>query len=183
MTPRPRIFQGWPRGFPAEHDPAIGYPSAAENAHDGDTFYAWVMFAPEVYDYRAIRVANVDAAELREPGGLQARGILHNLILGTELGRHKGRMLYKTFDRWATFSTLADGRDLTAALLASNPVDGPVLFKPWDQDRRAQHLENAGVTHFAEHDDLMRMLSAHGAEAEAAASAMVQRMARLRGGG
>ena len=133
------MFRGWPRGFPAEYSPERGHPAVHDDAHDGDTFACWVRFAPEVYAYRAIRIANVDAIELSRPGGKEARAAL----LGT-LGaapRLKLRMLYKSFDRWASFVTLETGEDLRELLLEGYPE----LFAPWTAMRTQDHTRAAGL--------------------------------------
>ena len=136
----PKIFRGWPRSFPAEYSPQHGHPAVHDDAHDGDTFACWVRFAPEVHAYRAIRIANLDAIELNKPGGREALGALLRVLEGSG-GRLKVRMLYKSFDRWASFVTLDTGEDLRGLLLKNHPE----LFAPWTAKRAQDHTRAAGL--------------------------------------
>jgi endonuclease YncB( thermonuclease family) len=86
---------------------------------DGDTF--WISSAD-----RRIRVWGLDAPETREPGGSEATAELTSLIAGQQLTCSQrdidryGRIVGQCF--------LPDGRDITAAMIASGTAEEYCTF-------------------------------------------------------
>lgn len=88
---------------------AAGTPSTVKGVarvHDGDTLRV---------DGRAIRLRGIDAEELSEPHGAEAREVLRRIVGGSTVRCEAAGMSYK---RVVATCFLADGRDVGAAMVS-----------------------------------------------------------------
>jgi len=88
---------------------------------DGDTFVATVLMDFDLVATRRIRLARIDAPERGHDGHAEATNTLINLL------RPERWLLAKvcsrdSFGRWVAEVTLADGRNLSDALIAIGVV-------------------------------------------------------------
>lgn len=85
--------------------------------HDGDTFDAIVDLAWRNYGRRRIRLLGVNAPELREIGGPEARSKLHAWLTEADVGGSAWPLLLEStkpdaFGRWLATVWRLDGRCL-----------------------------------------------------------------------
>lgn len=90
------------------------YHAIAEDVHDGDTFNAAVDLGFGVWFKIKCRIHNIDAIELKDPGGIEARDFLIDLIQGhgivfpmLTIQSYKDE---QSFARWVCDVWLPDGR-------------------------------------------------------------------------
>lgn len=120
---------------PRRGDPAYRYSATIDRVIDGDTLVASVDLGFHVWlRNQTLRVLGINARELTQPGGPEARDNLTAIIGPTvtltsiKPDKYGGRML--------AFITLADGTDLSALLVATGWAatwdgTGPKPSPPW----------------------------------------------------
>lgn len=114
-------------------DPPVGSASrisgAVTHVRDGDTIE--VARVP-------VRFSGISAPELSEPYGQQSKNAMRGLVAGQQVTCDlTGR---KTYDRWVGTCFLADGTDLSAAIVALGlardcPRYSGGLYEPFETDR------------------------------------------------
>lgn len=101
-------------------------PSTVRTVHDGDTLtldadLGWTI------TYRVhVRIAHINAPELGQPGGVEARDYLRGLLVSSVVVTLTSHSLDK-YGRTLGTLTLADGRDVAVEMLASGhavPYEG-----------------------------------------------------------
>lgn len=101
--------------------PAYTYSARVLAVHDGDTFTVRVDLGFRAGLDLELRIADVDAPELRHPGGREARAYLAALTAGAlvTVTTHKTRAGadVRSFVRYVADVTLADGLDVADALV------------------------------------------------------------------
>lgn len=121
MANRPKAFLGLTKDFILDELAILGWTCVVDRTHDGDTSLVIGSLGLNVYLPFWVRIFNLLAPELSDPGGHEALAAIQEVMPDGRIV--KVRTYYQTFDRWAGVIRLADTNENVSELLLARYPD------------------------------------------------------------